>query len=881
MKLRTRVLALVMSVVMVLSSPMQALAEGEAANQAGDYLEEVYVAVAKTPDEAAKALGEKGYAVLKGADGKPADLNQGANSALKEDRAVVLGYKTTGERDKAITDLAVMGMNGGYSFSDYRTLMAKYRDSQVRPLIERFMATVREYRSNAKSVNAGNRMRADAARELLNHIVEDDSGGKLGDMLLNQTLQEIGVDTASMTEEHARSERAAHPENLDLECALMQGNVDIILLVERFVSMASDTQETTWLQRLSALGPDGLTSDSGDQRPTDAAQEMAAKYQDTAKVVAGGWESLRKLLLDYDATVEPAESDGDVTKSAEGTDVADPGYEVPALEAADVEELDVSLDNAEQVLANMAESMQAAVGLADKVVDAQASALYWYLRSMPYGEGTLFNLFTLPFEDVSADGYEALYPLASVLTPGQVAGLEFVSLTTMAVNGVASDEAFEAMGQGCAGIIDALGSSDVSLYANVNRELFSDKVALTSEALRRGTVGSAWDDLLSLHNFTILSWVGAAVAGVAALATARRAAAVSQKLTELESRYELMKQLQDGIYNTNFELTNMINSPTFMSSASTTLTVTEVPNASANISGLSKSSGTLHKVTVQYKDSHGIVTSTETRYFDAATSGLSTDANSDLSNLTKTSGELEKKYEKLTNALDNPSNIPDSRLQSRAASATRAKYVAAGIFAVMAVISITLTAIDVYNYYNVTMTPIPKYIVDVEDITSKAEDGTVTVVRNDNAYYQVARTDARREGDALKAMGDYADLNGDAGKGWLALYTVKSDAKAPVLASSLKVVTGTSSMPDGYADGIHEFGSASTANLTDSRYTYNDDAGGVYAYFKRGAVAPVAASVFPGGNAALVGGVCPVVGVAAGAGGMYLAHRCRREPAAA
>ena len=193
-----------------------------------------------------------------------------------------------------------------------------------------------------------------------------------------------------------------------------------------------------------------------------------------------------------------------------------------------------------------------------------------------------------------------------------------------------------------------------------------------------------------------------------------------------------------------------------------------------------KSSGTFHKVTVQYRDSNGIVTSTETRYFDAATSGLSTDANSDLSNLTKTSGELEKKYEKLTNALDNPSNIPDSRLQSRAASASRAKYVAAGIFAVMAVISITLTAIDVYNYYNVTMTPIPKYIVDVEDITSKAEDGTVTVVRNDNAYYQVARTDARREGDTLKAMEDYADLNGDAGKGWLALAACTSPTGAAV-----------------------------------------------------------------------------------------------------
>ena len=247
MRLRTRVLALFMSVLMVLSSPMQALAEGEAADQAGDYLEEVYVAVAKTADEAAKALEDKGYEVLKSDDGKPADLNQGAGSALKEDRAVVLGYKTTAERAKAITDLAVMGMDGGYSFSDYATLMAKYRDSQVRPLMERFMATVQEYRDNAASENAGNRARAEAARELLNHVVDDDSGGRLGDMLLNQTLQELGIDTSSMTEEQARSERAAHPQNLDLECALMQGNLDVILLVEQLVSMAADTGETSWL----------------------------------------------------------------------------------------------------------------------------------------------------------------------------------------------------------------------------------------------------------------------------------------------------------------------------------------------------------------------------------------------------------------------------------------------------------------------------------------------------------------------------------------------------------------------------------------------------------------------------------------------------------
>jgi hypothetical protein len=129
-------------------------------------------------------------------------------------------------------------------------------------------------------------------------------------------------------------------------------------------------------------------------------------------------------------------------------------------------------------------------------------------------------------------------------------------------------------------------------------------------------------------------------------------------------------------------------------------------------------------------------------------------------------------------------------------------------------------------------------------------------------------------------MEDYADLNGDKGKGWLALYSVKSDAKAPILAGSLKVVTGTGSVPYGYEAGIHEFGSDSAANLTDARYCYNDDAGGVYVYFKREVPASATGSVFAGGSTALVGGLCLAAGAALDAGAMYLTGRRRREPAA-
>ncbi len=76
--------------------------------------------------------------------------------------------------------------------------------------------------------------------------------------------------------------------------------------------------------------------------------------------------------------------------------------------------------------------------------------------------------------------------------------------------------------------------------------------------------------------------------------------------------------------------------------------------------------------------------------------------------------------------------------------------------------------------------------------------------------------------------------------------------------------------------------SAFARKLTDARYCYNDDAGGVYTYFRRDiAAAPAAASAFSGGSTALVGGVCLAAGATAGAGATALAYRRRKGGEAA
>ena len=128
-------------------------------------------------------------------------------------------------------------------------------------------------------------------------------------------------------------------------------------------------------------------------------------------------------------------------------------------------------------------------------------------------------------------------------------------------------------------------------------------------------------------------------------------------------------------------------------------------------------------------------------------------------------------------------------------------------------------------------------------------------------------TNRSEKHEQYKALNDYADLNGDVGKEWLALYYCKNVNAAPILADSFKVVAGSASMPEGYAKGIHMFGSNAAANLTDSRYTYNDKLNGLYVYYlTETAAAPAqAASAFSGGALALIGAGGAAVGAALGA----------------
>ena len=179
--------------------------------------------------------------------------------------------------------------------------------------------------------------------------------------------------------------------------------------------------------------------------------------------------------------------------------------------------------------------------------------------------------------------------------------------------------------------------------------------------------------------------------------------------------------------------------------------------------------------------------------------------------------------------------------------------------AILAGYSIYTTITEMMEYYKVNFSPIPKYIVEEADITAKNEIGETIMIQNQTAYYKVVSCN-RKQGSSdvekknFEILKDRNDLNGDVGKQWLSLYSVKYENGTPILADSLKVQWGTNS-PDDYTTGIHNKKKKAAFNLTSLYYCYNDPNKGTFVYYKNDNAfvkdLTAAGSTFSGGSIAL------------------------------
>ena len=452
---------------------------------------------------------------------------------------------------------------------------------------------------------------------------------------------------------------------------------------------------------------------------------------------------------------------------------------------------------------------------------AEDIAVHDFLEAIKYEKGSLLDFFQKDVSEFNSEKkIRALYPIVDALSGGQIAGLDFLSIKDMIIMAFTDEKGFNS--------VDLDKVKPASIYEGVNREIYENGgVALTDDALRADASASAstTNSGFKLSTLSIVLWSCTAATGAVALGTGIASKVIAKTGERAITRLgNLQKQLSD--LNNSLEY--------------------------------SKSDAYLERF---------------------GRSGQDTS----VKQLTRQINSLE------TRDIPKAEEAARKAMQEGAAKSTLCKYLSVGfavVSALLAGFSIYTTVTEMMEYYRVEFAPIPKYIVEKTDITATdTKTGKEMMIQNQTAYYRYVpcnRTDGRSDVEKKnhEILLDRADLNGDVGQQWLALYSVKYENGMPILADSLKLKLGKGEAPEGYTTGIHMFGEEAVQNLTDASKSmplcYNDPNEGTYIFFKRDTAKTAVGSLFSGGSLMLGA----LLGLIAGGGLTMLitfSSRKRRE----
>ncbi len=445
-----------------------------------------------------------------------------------------------------------------------------------------------------------------------------------------------------------------------------------------------------------------------------------------------------------------------------------------------------------------------------------AGTQYELLYTMTNDDISLLDLFTGDDYDVQEADRYLLYPLVSVLTDAQRACLDLMSLYQIVAWGINDDNSTkEAMAQMD---LSAFKEQDNSIYDGVDRTIFSDDVALTNEALRlqassgQNVVDGVWD-CVSLTSFILWGVFGTSVVCSAI------AVGVNLHLNNLLVNSPKLRAafLNDGM--NPFEVIQTFNKET----------IRHLESAKESIDAVTKAANAVKAQMNAIPD----------KVADLATYQA-----------------MKKQYNQL---LQEASNARTEAIYSTGSTGTWAKitYYAGAAMVTVAVVlmavSIWSTYQDLKEYYNAEFTPIPRHIVDegVDEYDAKVYTYYDAVTCN--------REEKNMVTDSTKLLGNYADLNGDVGRQWVALYTTK-DKNAGNPLTELKVQYEDSSLPDETYTALSMFGEDTAQNLTNKTagYTYSDGKSGIYLFYRTDANA-FAGSVFSENVEVLIGVASAVV----------------------
>ena len=454
MKLKKRYLvmiALFLAILMASESPAKVLAESKP-----QYIKEVRVSWdMKDGTKAKKWLTDHGYQVV------DQDLNAGTGEGYS-----YLGYKTTTNKDEAVTDISMMDMKGGFETMNYRS-MAEKNAPNAKQMATEMMAACQEFRDNLKAGSPEAKV-AKAILDLL--IVEEDNNRPLGDYLLDESRR-VG----------------------DFYDIILMGNSLITTYIYNQLTMGTaDYQKDNWMKRLSDMGPAVSEREESKWKDYDAEiMQKAGKLKTTIQTFSKNYRAAKTRQKNNNGKVvtpkvsSEQDADAEAKKLAEGKEIQEENQDILYLSA------------------------------------------YETLKKYKYGDSNLGDIFVKWGKgSVSAVKF---YSLTKSLTEGQYAMMRVTGMVSavMATNNTeeACKDAWEKLPEMKQEMTEAAGGKQPTLWTGTNLSVYKKQVALTREASRTAAASGTYDALTKESNIKVnlrlvmmqAGYIGLGAVGVALL----------------------------------------------------------------------------------------------------------------------------------------------------------------------------------------------------------------------------------------------------------------------------------------------------------------------------------------------------------------------------
>ena len=735
-----------------------------------EYLSDIRIIYADNFSEASEALldsGLDGYRIY----GENLNANTGKTG-------IYIAYKTTTNIEDAITDIAVMQMNGGYREGNYQELI-KQSMAEYMAMGENYLSAIDYFN---KALDAGHYLAEIAHRQLnfynvvTEGIKEEPSfeGELIGDIFYN------GIDQK------------------ELATMFMEGNSYALKNIRALLAMGVSYNEdkTTYLEKVAAEAA-RVSADPNVYNNRD--------YSELAAIIA-------PTVLTF----------GDMFRELELHD--------KELNYEDDENTDIEYRYAEyKIMADM-------------------------MRDVEYLNGKQLYDFCLNYEFDSED-YTALYPMVAALNEGQVAMTRVAHFYDVVRYSMTLTDVAEINAE-----LDRMEEEyrecPFNVYTGVDRTLYRDTFALTSEAYRadafteEGLSAALYNGKYSGFNVAakVVGYIGAAYIGFG-LAQRGYAAWTAKKAMEAY-QYELDQSLQQ--FATNSYLGNVFYYNGDLPKDAINELFELCVNKQENFVYSEVSSWS-----VVQKFNH------LDKYFNADLMGSNNQYLDSFVQIKNEFAQFASKDQFVKSAQDAAEQA--TQKVSESVTVLRGCFIIGGI---MMLISAAKLGYSAWHYYHPKYDDIPTALVDLIE----TPDGDRYI-----KYDVVYDIEPGERGELVAA-----DLNAFEASRWNALYYTKSyEAGKPLLADEFKI-SNRSNVPDKNYMPVHRFGELVCYDL--NKYNFDDDHS-IYLSVKqsqnqKAAVADVPeliGSVFSTGWLIFVGGIGAALGVGSSLGIQKLAKTGRSK----